>query len=137
FMKAGWSMKSMHRAIMLSAVYQQSSVPNPATLKVDPDNLLFGRMNRQRLESEILRDSLLAAAGKLDLKMAGPSIRDLNTNRRTLYVMTIRSDRATYQSLFDAADSTSIVEKRINSTVSPQALFLMNHPFALAQAKAL
>ena len=69
--------------------------------------------------------------------MGGPSIRDLNINRRTLYVMTVRSDRATYQFLFDAADPNAIVEKRIDSTVAPQALFLLNHPFALDQTKAL
>jgi mono/diheme cytochrome c family protein len=137
FVESGWSIKAMHRAIMLSAAYQQSSVPDPATLKADPDNLLFGRMNRRRLESEAIRDSLLAVAGKIDLTMGGPAIRDLNTLRRTLYVMTIRSDRATYQFLFDAADPNAIVEKRIDSTVAPQSLFLMNHPFVLAQTKAL
>jgi len=137
FVKSGWSIKAMHRALMLSSVYQQSSIPNPATLKADPDNLLFGRMNRQRLESEALRDSLLAISGKLDLGMTGPAIRDFTTSRRTLYVMTIRSDRATYQALFDAADPTAIVDKRNNSTVSPQALFLLNHPFVLAQSEKL
>jgi hypothetical protein len=137
FVESGWSVKAMHRAIMLSAAYQQSSIPLPATFKDDPDNLLFGRMNRRRLESEPLRDSLLDAAGKLDLTMGGPSIRDLNSLRRTLYVMTIRSDRATYQFLFDAADPNAIVEKRIDSTVAPQALFLLNNPFVLAQIKGL
>ena len=94
-------------------------------------------MNRRRLESEALRDSLLAAGGNIDLTMGGPPIRDLSAPRRTLYVMTIRSDRATYQFLFDAADPNAIVDKRIDSTVAPQALFLLNHPFALAQTKAL
>ncbi|MGI8966448.1 MAG: DUF1553 domain-containing protein, partial [Limisphaerales bacterium] len=101
------------------------------------DNKLFGHMKRQRLESEALRDSLLSVAGKLDLNLSGPSVRDLSTNRRTLYVTTIRSDRATYQFLFDAADPNAIVEKRIDSTVSPQALFLLNHPFVVAQTKAV
>ncbi len=92
FVKSGWSMKAMHRAIMLSSTYQQSCVPNPETLKADPENQLFGRMNRRRLEAEALRDSLLAVAGKLDRTTGGPAVRDLNTNRRTLYVMTVRSD---------------------------------------------
>jgi hypothetical protein len=122
---------------MLSATYQQSSIPNPATLKADPDNLLLGHMNRQRLESEAIRDSLLSASGELDLTMFGPSIRDLNTKRRTLYVTTIRSDRATYQSLFDAADPTAIVEKRLNSTVAPQSLFLLNNSFAMTRSEQL
>jgi Protein of unknown function (DUF1553) len=137
FVDSGWSIKAMHRAIMLSAAYQQSSMPEAKTLKADPDNLLFGRMNRRRLESEAIRDSLLAVSGKLDKAVGGPAIRDLNTMRRTLYVMTIRSDRATYQFLFDAADPNVIVEKRMDSTVAPQSLFLLNHPFALAQTKAL
>ena len=122
---------------MLSATYQQSSVPFPETLRGDPENLLFGRMNRRRLESEAIRDSLLTAAGTLDRKVGGPSVRELEAPRRTLYVMTIRSDRATYQSLFDAADPNGIVEKRVDSTVAPQALFFMNHPFVLGQATAL
>jgi hypothetical protein len=137
FVKSGWSIKAMHRAIMLSAAYRQSSVPDPATLKADPENELFGRMNRRRLEAEAVRDSLLGVAGKLDRTTCGPAVRDLNTPRRTLYVITIRSDRATYQSLFDAADPTTIIEKRTVSTVAPQALFLLNHPFALEQARAL
>ena len=137
FIESGWSVKAMHRAIMLSAAYQQSSTANPITLKGDPDNLLFGRMNRRRLESEAIRDSLLSVSGQLDPILGGPSIRDLNINRRTLYVMTVRSDRTTYQFLFDAADPNAIVEKRMDSTVAPQSLFLMNHPFVLAQTKAL
>jgi Protein of unknown function (DUF1553) len=137
FVESGWSIKAMHRAIMLSATYQQSSVPQAATLRADPDNLLFGRMSRRRLESEALRDSMLDVDGKIDLTLGGPSIRDLNTLRRTLYVTTIRSDRATYQFLFYAADPNAIVEKRIDSTVAPQALFLMNHPFVMAQTKSL
>jgi mono/diheme cytochrome c family protein len=137
FEDSGWSIKAMHRAIMLSAAYQQSSIPVPATFKADPDTLLFGRMNRRRLESEALRDSLLDAAGKLDLTLGGPAVRDMNTPRRTLYGMTIRSDHATYQFLFDAADPGAIVEKRIDSTVAPQALYLLNSPFVQEQIKAL
>ncbi len=137
FIKSGWSIKAMHRAVMLSATYQQSSIPDPATQKADPDNLLVGHMNRQRLESESIRDSLLSASGELDLAMFGPSIRDLNTKRRTVYVTTIRSDRATYQSLFDCADPTAVVEKRITSTVAPQSLFLLNNDFVMTRAAQL
>jgi hypothetical protein len=94
-------------------------------------------MKRQRLESEALRDSLLAAAGRLDLTSGGPAFRDLASPRRTVYLMTIRSDRGGYQPLFDAADPTGIAEKRIDSTVAPQALFLLNHPFVTEQAEVL
>jgi hypothetical protein len=69
--------------------------------------------------------------------MGGKAFKELGTPRRTLYVMTIRSDRSNYRALFDAADPAAIVEKRIESTVAPQALFLLNNPFATAQAKAL
>ncbi len=137
FLENGGSMKSLHRAIMLSAAYQQSSRALPATHKADPDNRLFGRMNRQRLEAEALRDTLLAVAGSLDRTLSGPSINDLNNLRRTVYLTTIRSDRSNFRALFDAADPNAIVEKRLDSTVAPQALFMLNHPFALAQTKAL
>ncbi len=69
--------------------------------------------------------------------MGGPSLRELDNPRRTLYLMTIRSERSDYRSLFDAADPTSIADKRIDSTVAPQALFLMNNSFALKQTAAL
>jgi hypothetical protein len=137
FIKSGWSLKGLHRLIMSSAAWQQSSVAPVATLTADAENRLLGRQNRRRLESEAIRDALLDAAGKLDFTAGGPAVREFDNPRRTLYLMTIRSDRANYQSLFDAADPTGIAEKRVASTVAPQALFLLNHPFALAQAKAL
>ena len=137
FVKSGWSVKAMQRAILLSATYQQSSSPTAAALQADPGNQLFSRQNRRRLSAEELRDSLLAASGTLDPATGGPSLRELAAPRRTLYVTTIRSDRATYQMLFDGADPTAIVEKRTDSVVAPQALWLLNHPFALAQTKAL
>jgi hypothetical protein len=139
FIKNGWSVKQMHRAMMLSAAYQQSSIGDAATEKADPENLLFGRMNRRRLEAEALRDAVLAVAGRLDRAMGGKAIpvTELSSPRRSLYLMTIRSDRNNYRSLFDAADPAAIVEKRNESTVAPQALFLLNHPFAVEQAKAL
>ncbi len=132
FMDSGWSIKAMHRLMMLSAVYQRA-----ASGTGDPDNLFFACMNRRRLEAEEIRDALLTVTGQLDLTMGGTAINDLNTKRRTLYVMTIRSDKSNYRSLFDAPDAQTIAEKRVDSTVAPQALFLLNSPFALAQANAL
>ena len=137
FVRSGWSMKAMHRLILSSAAYRQSSTAEPATFKADPGNLLFGRMSRRRLEAEALRDALLAASGRLDRAMGGKAVMDLATPRRTLYVATVRSDRSNYRALFDAADPTAIVDRRTDSTVAPQALFLLNHPFALAQVRAL
>jgi hypothetical protein len=135
--EGNWSVKAMHRLVMNSAAYQQSSVAGAAAVKADPDNLLLGRMSRRRLEAEALRDSLLAVAGRLDGAMGGKAINDLNAPRRTMYLMTVRSERSNFRSLFDAADPAAIVEKRTESTVAPQALFLLNHPFVLEQTKAL
>src|SRR5690348_4656905 len=94
FVKSGWSMKAMHRAIMLSAAYQQSSIPDPPTLRADPEDLLVGWHKRQRLEAEPIRDSLLFHAGTLDLTAGGPPTREIGTHRRSLYLMTIRSERS-------------------------------------------
>jgi hypothetical protein len=135
--QSGWSLKALHRAIMLSAAYQQSSVASEEMLKADPENRLLGRMPRRRLEAEAIRDSLLAVAGRLDPRLGGPATQDFNTTRRTLYFMTIRSDRTSFRELFDAADPTAIIDKRTVSTVAPQALFLLNHPFAAEQTKVL
>jgi hypothetical protein len=137
FITRGWSIKAMHRLIMFSATYQQSTSPQTATLKADPDNLLLGRMNRRRLDAEGLRDTMLAITGEIDLAGGGRATKELNSPRRTLYLMTIRSDRSSYRMLFDAADPTAIIEKRIDSTVAPQALWLFNHPFSVDRAKKL
>ena len=137
FVKSGWSVKQMHRLIMLSATYRQASEPVAETLKQDPDNRLFGRMSRRRLEAEAVRDSLLAVAGRLDRKQGGPAVRAFRSPRRTVYLMTVRSDRSGFGPLFDTADPTVEVDRRTISTVAPQALFLLNHPFALEQRREL
>jgi mono/diheme cytochrome c family protein len=136
FIACGWSMKEVHRLILLSSAYQQAS-HSPAVASKDPDNRLFGRQHRRKLSAEELRDAMLAVTGKLDRTSGGPAVPDLNSGRRTLYIKTIRSDRSTYQMLFDGADPTGIVEKRTDSVIAPQALWLLNHPFALTQAAAL
>ncbi len=135
--RGAWSLKRLHRMIMLSSTYQQSSIPPAATAKIDPDNRLFGHMNRRRLEAEAFRDSLLAASGRLDTTLGGPAVRDFNSPRRTLYLMTVRSDRTGFGSLFDMADSTSQVDRRTVSVVAPQALFVLNDPFVVSQTRAL
>jgi hypothetical protein len=137
FVESGWSIKAMHRMIMLSAAYQQASVPEAPTLKADPDNLLLGHMPRRRLEAEELRDSMLVCTDSLDPTLHGTPVNDLNTKRRTLYLMTVRSDRSGYRAIFDAADPNGITDQRLDSTVAPQALFLMNHPFVNARAESL
>jgi hypothetical protein len=139
FVESGWSVKAMHRLIMLSATYRQSSRPSPAALAGDPDNRLFGRMNRQRLEAEAIRDSLLSVAGRLDGTRGGPPFTDLAVPRRTLYLMAARTGANTsdFGRLFDRADPSLIVARRGQSVVAPQALFFLNDPFATGVAKSL
>jgi hypothetical protein len=137
FVESGWSVKEMHRLIMLSAAYQQSSHADPEGLRADPENLLFGRMNRRRLEAEALRDGLLAVCGRLDRRGGGPADRDDRSRRRMLYLATARSDRAGFRTLFDGADASIHVEKRAASTVAPQALYLMNAPLVLGAVQHL
>ncbi len=139
FIRSGWSVKAMHRLIMNSAAYQQGAEPADATATGarDPADKLLSRFPRRHLSAEEVRDAMLSVTGTLDPAFGGPSIGDLAQPRRTLYLTTVRSERATYQMLFDGADPNSIVEQRTDSVVAPQALWLLNHPFALAQAKAL
>lgn len=136
FVRNGWSIKKMHRLIMLSATYQQSSDGAPAAQKADPDNRLWGRMNRRRLEAEAIRDNLLAISGELDRTRGGPATRDFAQPRRSLYIMTIRSERTGFGPLFDTPNASASVDARTVSTVAPQALFLLNDPFALARTRA-
>lgn len=135
FIRSGWSVKAMHRVMMLSSTYQQSSGRIDSTQ--DADNRLFGRMNRRRLEAEPLRDAMLAVSGTLDATLGGPAFTDLATPRRTAYFRTVRSDRTSYTMLFDAADPTAIIDTRTESIVAPQALFLLNHSFVRQSAGAL
>jgi hypothetical protein len=137
FVADGWSLKALHRRIMLSSTYQQSSESSAEALRLDADNRLLSRMNRRRLEAEAIRDNLLAVAGTIDLTMSGPADRDFKLPRRGLYAITVRSDRTTFGSLFDQADSTAPVDRRVVTTVAPQSLFLLNNPFVLDQTRAL
>src|SRR5262249_1384105 len=82
FVHSGWSLKAMHRALMITSAYQQSSIPTEETLQADPENRLFGRMNRRRLDAEEIRDSLLAVSGRLDRRMGGRATRDFDWPRR-------------------------------------------------------
>src|SRR5262249_42978549 len=106
FVESGWSVKTVHRLLMLSGVYQQSSRADATRAAGDPNNLLFGRMNRRRLEAEAVRDSLLAAAGELDTSLGGPAFAELSNPRRTLYLLSARTGANTsdFGRLFDRAD---------------------------------
>jgi hypothetical protein len=139
FVKSGWSIKETTRLVMLSSTYQQSAKTAERMLAEDPDNRLFGRMNRRRLDAEAIRDSLLAVAGRVDFSMGGPAFAEMATPRRTLYLLSARTGAKTseFASLFDRADPGAIVEQRSESIVAPQALFFLNDPFVSDQAKAL
>jgi len=135
FVRDGWSIKRLHRRILLSAAYQQSSVASAESLGRDPENRWLGRMSPRRLEAEAIRDSMLHVAGQLDWRPCGAAARDLNRPRRSLYVQTVRQDRGNFSSLFDSANPEQSVEKRSVSTVAPQALFLLNSSFVQVQAR--
>lgn len=136
FVESGWSIKAMHRLIMLSSAYQQSSGALPETASADPDNRLVGRMSIRRLEAEAIRDSLLAVTLKLDRTLGGPPTRDVLSPRRAIYLMTIRSDKSGFPFVFDTADPENVVDKRVVSTVAPQSLFLLNNPFPISLVPA-
>jgi hypothetical protein len=127
----------MHRLIMLSSAYQRSSEAPAELLEADPDNRLWGRTNRRKLEAEELHDGLLALAGGLKERVGGPADSDPASPRRLIYLSTSRADRSDFGSLFDRANPSLHVERRTTSTVAPQALYLMNDPLIRAQAHSL
>jgi Protein of unknown function (DUF1553)/Protein of unknown function (DUF1549)/Planctomycete cytochrome C len=139
FVAGGWSIKAMHRLIMLSSVYQQSSRATATALSVDPENRLLARMSRRWLEAESIRDSLLAVAGRLEAAQGGPAFQDVATPRRSLYLMSVRTGNkiSDFASLFDGPNCAAVVEKRNQSVIAPQALFLMNDPWVLELAANL
>jgi hypothetical protein len=136
----GWSLKKMHRLIMNSSVYQESSANNPRYAQLDPDNRLLWRANIRRLEFEALRDSLLTIGGDLDQTMFGRPV-DIESEpfstRRTVYGKVDRSDVADVLVNFDFANPDMPTGRRHDTTVPQQALFLMNSPLVIEQAKKL
>jgi hypothetical protein len=140
FMEEGWSIKKLHRMILLSNAYGQSSADNPKAEGIDPENKLLWRMNRQRLDFESLRDSMLAVAGRLSPEVGGlPFILTAQPAdpRRTLYAFIDRAQIPGELSAFDFANPDQHSPKRFTTTVPQQALFMMNNPFVAEQAKYL
>jgi hypothetical protein len=137
----GWSVKKLHRRIMLSAAYRQASWGGDAKgAEVDPENRLLWRFNPQRLEFEELRDSLLAASGQLDLAMGGRPVDILArpfVPRRSVYAFIERQNLPGLFRTFDFASPDGHVAVRPNTSVPQQALFMMNSPFVIEQAKKL
>jgi len=139
FVANGWSVKSLHRAILLSATYQQGSRAEARALEVDPENRLLGRMTRRRLEVEAWRDSLLAVSGKLDPTVGGPSrkLDDRENRRRTFYAAVSRHDLAPMLRLFDFPDPNITGAERTRTTVPLQALVVLNDELLVESARGL
>jgi hypothetical protein len=139
FVATGSSLKALHREILLSATYQQSSRFDARAHEVDPANTLLWRMNRRRLEVEAWRDAMLAVAGRLDQALGGPSVSlDATENvRRTYYAAISRHDLAPLLRLFDFPDPNITSGGRVETTVPLQQLFVLNSEFIVQTSRAL
>jgi hypothetical protein len=159
FVENGWSMKHMHRLMVLSATYCQDSRAdaNPShdrALHVDRDNQLLWHARRRRLEGEALRDAMLALTGELNLRMFGPSARPKlpaniskyawkpdagpqDRHRRSIYVLAKRNMRYPFFDAFDLPDMHNSCARRLNTTTAPQALLLLNGDFTLERGQRL
>jgi Protein of unknown function (DUF1553) len=139
FVENGWSMKSLHRAIMLSDTYQRSSDFSAANFAIDPDNRLLWSANRQRLDAEAMRDSLLTVTGELDPTAGGSpaSLADGANHRRSVYGFVSRRKLDATLALFDFPNPNLSAEKRIATATPLQQLFFLNSDFLKARAKAL
>ena len=132
FIDNGWSLKWLHREILLSATWQQSSrIHEGRPTEVDPDNRLLWRMNRQRLQPEVWRDAVLATSGQLDRRMFDKSdkLEDAKNHRRTVYGTITRQNPADVLRLFDFPDAKRHADQRTLTTSPLQQLYLLNGPF--------
>ncbi len=134
-----WSLKWLHRTILLSATYARSADFDQKNFSVDGDNRLLWRMNRRRLEVEPWRDAMLAVSGNLDTRFGGPSskLEDANNRRRTIYGFISRHQLNELLRLFDFPDPNITSDRRTSTTVPLQQLFVLNSGFMNRQAKAL
>jgi len=145
FIASGWSVKQMHRLLLLSALYQQSSRASAEALVRDSENKLYSRRDRLRLEGEVIRDSLLAISGNLNLERGGPGVfppipedvfkgatgwnvskKAEDHHRRSIYIFARRNLRFPFLEVFDAPDSNLSCPERPRSTSAPQSLTLLN-----------
>jgi hypothetical protein len=153
FAAKDWSVKQMHRTVMLSATYQQASTSREDAARIDANNDLYWRFDRRRLSAEEIRDGLLAAAGKLDRTPGGshpfppesswgftqhaPFGTFYGTEKRSVYLVQVRNRRHPFLGLFDGADPNATTPERQTTTVPTQALYFLNDPFFHAQAERL
>jgi hypothetical protein len=145
FVEDGWSTKKLVRRIVLSHTYRQSSTADAKSAQVDPENRLLSHMNGRRLDAECIRDAILSASGQLKLDRGGPGFKpDLAADygfkhtdlRRSVYLPVFRNALPELFEVFDFADASVCTGQRNTSTVAQQALFLMNNPFVIDQARA-
>ena len=155
FVSGGWSVKKLHREILLSQTYQQSSASRPEAAAKDADNRLLWRFSPQRLEGEAIRDAMLSAAGRLNARMTGPSFRpftsemkgslsiytpmdseDPELNRRTVYRMNVNSGGSPLLDALDCPVPSVKTPRRATTTTPLQALSLMNSPFVVRLARS-
>ena len=145
FTEQGWSLKSLHRLIMLSSTYQLSSHVAQSVAERDPENRLLGRANIQRLEAEEVRDAMLAVTGRLDQKLGGSLLKvknrdyffdhtskdltDYTSQRRSIYLPVVRNNVYDIFQLLDYPDAAVPTGDRNATTVAPQALLMMNSEF--------
>ncbi len=140
FVEDGWSLKKLHRTIMLSAAYRQGSDVDPKAAMADPENKLLSHMSRRRLDFEATRDSLLCVAGQLDASMGGRAVDIIAqpfSHRRTVYGLVDRQNLPGLFRSFDFASPDTTSPQRYVTTVPQQALFMMNSPFVIEQARSL
>ncbi|MEZ5398624.1 MAG: PSD1 and planctomycete cytochrome C domain-containing protein [Bryobacteraceae bacterium] len=139
FMEQGWSLKSLHREILLSAAWRRSAANNPANFARDPDNRYFWRANRRRLDIEPLRDTLLAVTGELNGKAGGPPLKltDSTNTRRSVYGFVSRRKLDGTLALFDFPNPNNLSEQRIETATPLQQLFFLNSRFVEDRAIAL
>lgn len=140
FVENGWSVKKLHRLILLSRAYQQSSTDNPTARQLDPENRWLWHFNRRRLDFEELRDGLLAVSGTLDRTLGGlptSAIAWPFSTRRTIYAFIDRALVPGDFRIFDFASPDAHSPQRYLTTVPQQALWMLNSPFVIEQARAL
>ena len=135
FVDSGWRLKHLHRLIVTSATYRQSSKIRPDLLGRDPGNSLLARQSRVRLPAELIRDGALAASGLLDRTIGGPSAAD--GYRRGMYMRLFRNKPHPFLANFDAPNGYAPVCRRTQSTTPLQALNLLNDPIFAEAARAL
>jgi hypothetical protein len=133
----GWRLKPLHKMIMLSSTYQAASTYDADKAAKDPDDVLLWRRPVRRLESEAVRDTMLAVSGELNPTMYGPGSLDPASKRRSIYFTVKRSSLIPMMVVFDAPEALTPIADRSTTTIAPQALLLMNNPQVREYAKAL